>query len=130
MSELFGDRRLGRRKFLKSAGVIGATLPVASGLIAGACYNDPTGSKAELGVPASQVKPAASPAKSAGTATAASASSAADQIDIDHKQGILDFLKNQTDPLTKGKGNQPLAPRLENGVKVWDLTMDELDWEV
>jgi FtsP/CotA-like multicopper oxidase with cupredoxin domain len=130
MSDLFGNRRLGRRKFLKSAGVVGATLPVAGGLIASACYSDPTGSKAEPGVPASQVKPAAaSGAPSAGTATAASASHA-DQIDADHKQGVLDFLKNQTNPLTKGKGNQPLAPRLENGVKVWDLTIDEVDWEV
>jgi FtsP/CotA-like multicopper oxidase with cupredoxin domain len=131
MSELFGNRRLGRRKFLKSAGVVGATLPVAGGLIAGACYSDPTGSKAEpaaAGVPASQVKPAAaSGATSAGTA---SASAATGQIDADHKKGIDDFLKNQTSPLTKGKGHTPLAPRLESGVKVWDLTMDEVDWEV
>ena len=50
-------------------------------------------------------------------------------MDADHKKGIEDFLKNQTTPLTAGKGNQPLAARIENGVKVWDLTMDEVEWE-
>ena len=31
---------------------------------------------------------------------------------------------------TNGIGNQPLAPKVENGVKVYDLTAAEIDWEV
>ena len=31
---------------------------------------------------------------------------------------------------TKGVGNVELAPKLQNGVKVFELTADELDWEV
>jgi FtsP/CotA-like multicopper oxidase with cupredoxin domain len=55
--------------------------------------------------------------------------SVADQIDNDHKKAITDFLANQKTPLTKGKGNLPLEPTVENGVKVWNLTVDEIDWE-
>ncbi len=52
------------------------------------------------------------------------------EIDAHHKQGIEDFLKNQTTPITAGKGNQPLAPTIEDGVKVFRLTCDEVQWEV
>jgi FtsP/CotA-like multicopper oxidase with cupredoxin domain len=31
---------------------------------------------------------------------------------------------------TKGLGNQPLAPRVEGGVKIFELTASELEWEV
>jgi FtsP/CotA-like multicopper oxidase with cupredoxin domain len=54
----------------------------------------------------------------------------ADEIDAHHKQGIDDFLKNQKTPITKGKGNQPLEPTIENGVKVFRLTCDEIEWEM
>jgi FtsP/CotA-like multicopper oxidase with cupredoxin domain len=54
----------------------------------------------------------------------------AEEMDEMHRKGVEDFLKNQTSPLTKGKGNQPLQPRIENGVKIFDLTCDEIpDWE-
>ena len=51
------------------------------------------------------------------------------EMDAMHKKGVEDYLQNTKTPITKGKGNQPLAPRLENGVKVFDLTVDEVDWE-
>jgi FtsP/CotA-like multicopper oxidase with cupredoxin domain len=51
-------------------------------------------------------------------------------MDEHHKQGIADFLANQRTPITKGLGNQPLQPRIENGVKVFELTCDEIEWEV
>jgi FtsP/CotA-like multicopper oxidase with cupredoxin domain len=51
------------------------------------------------------------------------------EMDALHKKGVEAFLANTKAPITKGKGNQPLAPRLENGVKVFDLTVDEVDWE-
>jgi FtsP/CotA-like multicopper oxidase with cupredoxin domain len=62
--------------------------------------------------------------------TATSATQTADEMDVHHKSGIDQFLANQTTPITKGKGNLPLLPRVENGVKVFDLTCDELQWEV
>ena len=52
------------------------------------------------------------------------------EMDAMHKQGIEDFLKNQKTPLTKGKGNQPLQATVENGVKVFRLTVDDVNWEV
>jgi len=113
-----------RRRFLKRAGVIGAAIPVAGGLIASACYDDPTGGPAqEGGVPPQNQQPGTpkptTPAQPAWV-----------KIDQDHKNGVLNFLKQQKAPLTKGKGMEELAPRIENGVKVWNLTIDEVDWEV
>ena len=124
---------ISRRRFLRRAGVVGAAIPVASGLIISACYNDPTGG------PAAPVT--APPTGSTGGSTGgtnlvvAQATPTPDpekarlEEDAAHKKGVEDFLANQKSPLTKGKGNQPLAPRIENGVKVWDLTMDEVSWE-
>lgn len=122
---IFQTTRLNRRGFLRKAGVVGAALPVAGGLIAAACYDDPTGGPAsEATLPSSNVKP--------GAATPPPAASTVDwqKIDAEHKQGVVNFLKNAKAPITKGKGMQELAPRIENGVKVFELTMDEVDWEV
>ncbi len=119
------DGKLGRRKFLKRAGLVGATLPVAGGLVVSACAGG--------GEPAPQ--PTLNPnvvklPPATSNATNISTAQTPDQIDAEHKKGIDDFLKNQDTPLTKGKGMVELTPRVENGVKVYDLTMDEVDWEV
>lgn len=124
---VFVTTRVNRRGFLKKAGAVGAALPVAGGLVAAACYDDPTGGPAassETALPSSSAKP--------GTAATTPAVTTVDwqKIDEDHKKGVVNFLKNAKAPLTKGKGMQELAPRIENGVKVWELTMDEVDWEV
>lgn len=116
-------RMFSRRRFLKKAGVVGAALPVAGGLVAAACYDDPTGGPAESGVGAQNVQPAAPAATQTPT-------EAWVKIDKDHEQGIVNFLKQQKAPITKGKGMQELLPRNENGVKVWDLTIDNVEWEV
>ena len=47
-----------------------------------------------------------------------------------HKAGIDQFLANAKSPITKGKGNVLLQPQLDNGVKVFNLTIDEVEWEV
>uniref|UniRef100_UPI002ADD4769 multicopper oxidase domain-containing protein n=1 Tax=Tepidiforma sp. TaxID=2682230 RepID=UPI002ADD4769 len=120
-------QRLDRRRFLKRAGVVGAAIPVAGALISSACYEDPTGQKAEpTGVGSGNVKPGPTPASGGENAS----QQRWQKIDADHQKGVLDFLRNQKAPLTKGRGNVPLEPRIENGVKVWDLTIDEVDWEV
>jgi len=50
---------------------------------------------------------------------------AADAMDAMHEKGIKAFPAK-----TVGKGNQVLAPRIEKGVKVFDLTAREIKWEV
>lgn len=50
---------------------------------------------------------------------------AADAMDAMHEKGIKAFPAK-----TAGKGNQLLVPRVEKGVKVFDLTAREIKWEV
>jgi manganese oxidase len=54
----------------------------------------------------------------------------AEEMDRMHAEGLQRFLDNQKTPITKGRGNQPLAPELAGGVKVFRLTVDEVEWEV
>lgn len=125
MTAVARSKQINRRGFLKKAGVVGAAVPLAAGMVTAACYDDPTGRKAEA------VDAAKTPKPSTGNATVSAAQDGTDhkKMDAGHKKGIEDFLKNQTAPLTKGKGNVALPPRVENGVKVWDLTIDEVQWE-
>ncbi len=50
---------------------------------------------------------------------------AADVMDAMHEKGIKAFPAK-----TEGKGNQLMQPRLDNGVKVYELTASEVQWEV
>ena len=49
----------------------------------------------------------------------------ADQMDAMHEKGVKAFPAK-----TEGQGNQVLHPRIKNGVKVYDLTAEEIQWEV
>jgi FtsP/CotA-like multicopper oxidase with cupredoxin domain len=49
----------------------------------------------------------------------------ADAMDAMHEKGIKAFPAKTT-----GKGSLLLAPRMESGVKVFDLTAEEIKWEV
>jgi len=53
------------------------------------------------------------------------AASAADAMDAMHEHGIKLFPAK-----TAGKGNQVLVPRLDQGVKVFELTASKIQWEV
>jgi len=53
----------------------------------------------------------------------------AEDMDRMHREGLEAFMRNQTTPITTGKGNVPLAPEIDNGVKVFKLSVDELQWE-
>lgn len=53
-----------------------------------------------------------------------------EEMDRMHAEGLQRFLDNQTTPITQGKGNLPLEPELVDGVKVFNLTCDEVQWEV
>ena len=99
-----------RREFLAKGAAAALTLPVVSAL--SAC----TDSKA---VAATPPPPPAGPA-----APVLSARERADAMNAMHEKGIKAFPAK-----TAGKGNQPLAPRIERGVKVFDLTASEIDWE-
>ena len=46
-------------------------------------------------------------------------------MDAMHEKGIKAFPAK-----TEGKGNQLLEPRIEKGVKVYELTAEEIEWEV
>ncbi|HEX5369998.1 MAG TPA: multicopper oxidase domain-containing protein [Dehalococcoidia bacterium] len=57
-------------------------------------------------------------------------SHSAEEMDRMHQEGLETFLANQKTPITAGKGNQPLVPEIVDGVKVFNLTVDEVPWEV
>ena len=47
-------------------------------------------------------------------------------MDAMHEAGIKAFVAGVK---TAGLGNQPLQPLLENGVKIFELTCKQIDWE-
>ena len=48
-----------------------------------------------------------------------------------HAQGVNDFVAQLTDgPNTKGLGNQPLKPEMDGDVKVFNLTVSQVKWEI
>jgi FtsP/CotA-like multicopper oxidase with cupredoxin domain len=69
--------------------------------------------------------PEAAAAATPPAAPPANPRAAADAMDAMHEKGIKSFPAK-----TVGQGNQLLAPRLEKGVKVFDLTAREMKWEV
>jgi FtsP/CotA-like multicopper oxidase with cupredoxin domain len=98
-----------------------------------------TGSLAALALGAAACTPAAADTKLPATdasaghdshgapaagATPANALSAADQMDAMHEAGIKAFPAK-----TEGAGNLLLEPRVEKGVKVYDLTASVIKWE-
>jgi FtsP/CotA-like multicopper oxidase with cupredoxin domain len=106
-----------RRSFLKSA----AAVAVAGGALS-AC-NTSDAQKALMGAKnASGGTTAPNPA--AHGATAAPALSSADQMDAMHEAGVKAFPAK-----TAGVGNQPFAPTMDKGVKVYELTAEKIQWE-
>lgn len=114
-----------RRAFLQK-GALAALAGTVAGTVAAACK------PASASVPAtaheSHPAPAAPSATSAAAPVAApaalSARAAADAMDRMHEAGIKAFPAK-----TAKHGNQPLAPRIEKGVKVFDLVAKKVQWE-
>lgn len=109
-----------RREFLR-ASLIGLAVPAAGTALA-AC------STGEAEAPQAQAVPAHSN-HSGGTtsphpAAPLSARQKSEEMDRMHEAGIRAFPAK-----TEGKGNQLLQPRLENGVKVYELTTSKIQWE-
>jgi FtsP/CotA-like multicopper oxidase with cupredoxin domain len=111
MSEIIASSRASRRTFLRRGAAAAVALPaVVSGLAA--CGETKASAPPAADKPASP-RPVPTPREQA------------DQMDAMHEKGIKAFPAK-----TEGKGNQPLAPRIERGVKVYDLTAEEIEWEV
>src|SRR5262252_7678677 len=115
--ELF-DRSTSRRRFLREGGLAAVFAGVAT-----ACKQE-----SPKAAP-SQAAPAAS-GQTGGTMGANDTSkgaaelAAAQTMDAMHEKGIKAFPAK-----TAGLGNQLLAPRIENGVKVYDITAKKIQWE-
>ena len=99
-----------RRGFLRKA----ALAAIAGGTLA-AC-SDSEAQKAIASASLAAAPPAPTPV---------SATNAAEAMDKMHEAGIKAFPAK-----TAGKGGQLLAPRLENGVKVYELTAKKIQWEI
>ncbi len=52
------------------------------------------------------------------------------EMDEMHKVGVEDFLRNMTDPITEGVGATDLEWRMEDGVRVFELTCQMAEWQV
>jgi FtsP/CotA-like multicopper oxidase with cupredoxin domain len=106
------DQASSRRDFLRKGTAAAIALPTALSVI-GACGE----SKA--------APPEASTTPAAPAAPAPTARQRADTMDAMHEKGVKAFPAK-----TEGKGNQPFEPRIEKGVKVYDITAEEIQWEV
>jgi FtsP/CotA-like multicopper oxidase with cupredoxin domain len=96
-----------RRSFLFKGASMALTLPVVGAVVA-ACDRP----KAAAAVAAKPVAPSLTPRQKA------------DAMDAMHEKGIKAFPAKTT-----GVGGAPLAPRIERGVKVFDLTAEKIQWE-
>jgi FtsP/CotA-like multicopper oxidase with cupredoxin domain len=126
--------QVSRRSFLEKALLgVGA---LSSGAIVGTAGWAMAGSEEPAGASSASAATDAMSQMDHSTTAAPPASSPSTQthtpeeMDRLHAEGLQKFLDNQTTPITAGKGNQPLPPELVDGVKVFNLTCDEVQWEV
>ncbi|MCY7379968.1 MAG: multicopper oxidase domain-containing protein [Gemmatimonadaceae bacterium] len=109
-----------RRNFLLSASL---TAVGAGTLIA--CGKASPDVRAQTGVPAGASGGTMGAHETAAPASALSASAKADAMDAMHEKGIKAFPAK-----TEGRGNQIFEPRMDKGVKVFDITAKVVQWEV
>ncbi|HET7427186.1 MAG TPA: twin-arginine translocation signal domain-containing protein, partial [Gemmatimonadales bacterium] len=101
-----------RRDFLRKGAVAAVSLPAVASLAACA-ESKASGSPDTTAKSAAQAPPVPTPREKA------------DAMDAMHEKGVKAFPAK-----TAGRGNQPMTPRMEKGVKVYELTAEEIDWEV
>ncbi|HEU0013016.1 MAG TPA: copper oxidase [Longimicrobium sp.] len=121
--------RASRRDFLRFS-ALAAAVPLVGTAVA-ACKSEPgagTAAKTGAGAGAAAAVPADSDhsggSMGAHPRTPAQVRAAADEMDRHHEAGVKAFPAR-----TQGKGNQPLAPRMEGSVKVFELTCAPIRWE-
>lgn len=69
-------------------------------------------------------------ADSSGSSSMMADHGSAGDMDDRHKEGIDLFLKNAESPITKGVGATELDWKTEDGVRVFELTCQNVEWEV
>jgi FtsP/CotA-like multicopper oxidase with cupredoxin domain len=104
-----------RRSFLRKGAAAAVALPALATALS-AC-GETKAAEAPAARPVST--PAAAP-----KAPILSVREKADTMDAMHEAGVKAFPAK-----TEGKGNQLLEPQLEKGVKVYQLTAEEIEWE-
>jgi FtsP/CotA-like multicopper oxidase with cupredoxin domain len=107
-----------RRSFLRTGTLAAVALPAAVGAIT-ACNPD-LAARQPVATDDHTAGHDAAPA----TSGPRSVRERADEMDRHHEAGIKAFPAK-----TEGKGNQPLAPKIVGGVKVFELTCSEVQWE-
>ena len=115
-----------RRDFLRTASLTavsaGALVACGTSAVPAASSTPPTGGGSAT--PAAGATGGTMGAHDTARPPATSAAQA-DAMDAMHEKGIKAFPAK-----TAGKGNQLLAPRVEGGVKIYDLTAKVVQWEV
>ena len=121
-----------RREFIRKAGLTALVAPAAVTALASACT-------AEAAQPAAFAKGTVADSNHSGgtmsprpavslpsgaTMSLAEKRRRADEMDAMHERGIKAFPAS-----SEGKGNQLLKPRLDKGVKCFDLTASVINWE-
>jgi FtsP/CotA-like multicopper oxidase with cupredoxin domain len=101
-----------RRSFIRHTTMTAVALPAVVSALG-------CGESGATAAPAAAAKPPAPPAPPP------SPQEKADQMDAMHEKGVKAFPAK-----TEGAGNQLLEPRMERKVKVYDLTAEEIEWEV
>jgi manganese oxidase len=117
-----------RRAFLRTAGLTaaGTAALAACGRSSAPAAGSATDSAgAAAGTPGASGGTMGAHETSHVAAAPLSASAAADAMDAMHEKGIKAFPAK-----TEGRGNQLLEPRVEKGVKIYDLTASVVQWEV
>jgi manganese oxidase len=114
--------RLHRRAFLRQAS-LGLGLPLLGGALAN-CTLPAAQQTMPAALDGGHTHRAEGPHAPAALATAVAA---VDAMDAEHEAGVRAFLAGVD---SGPHGNQPLAARLEQGVKVFDLTASKLSWQV
>ena len=115
----FGDvltKPRSRRDILKVLG-LGMTLPAAAGVLSACGVPPVSGTSTDASAGTHQEAATAAPQATPGSNW--------EEMDRMHEAGVKAFPAK-----TAGAGNQPLQPRIENGVKIFDLTCNVVPWEV
>jgi FtsP/CotA-like multicopper oxidase with cupredoxin domain len=108
------DKQTSRRRFLRDGGVAALVAGVAT-----ACKTEPKAAAAQT--PKGQT---GGTMGAHDTMSGATAASTAEAMDAMHEKGMKAFPAK-----TAGLGNQLLKPKMDNGVKVFELTAKKMRWE-
>jgi FtsP/CotA-like multicopper oxidase with cupredoxin domain len=107
-----------RREFMRVS-ALGLAIP------AGLAACDTNAGNAATAKPVATASHAGTTPTAATTTPAAAAGNTADDMDRMHEAGVKAFPAK-----TAGKGNQVLKPKIVGGVKVFDIVVDTVQWEV